>query len=109
MAYPDFKSYIKDKYYNEITCAISDYVNKTHDGTGFHALNVVSLCDQEVENVDIKSMRCLDAEQDDMVVMRLGVTADIVTLGLGTNRYEADRKTQWFTVNCQQTIQKKLI
>ncbi len=98
MAYADFKSYIQDKYADYLLKQVSDFVNQNHDGQGFHTLNVLSICDQEVDHLSVKSIRCTDMP-DPFVKIAVNLTADIVTLGLGTKRYEAERKTRWFTVN----------
>lgn len=95
--YSDFKSYIQDKYAVYLLRQISDFVNKNHDGQGFHTLNVLSICDQKVDNLSVKSLRCTDMP-DPFVKIAVNLTADIVTMGLGTKKYEADRKTRWFTV-----------
>lgn len=57
-------------------------------------MNVLSVCDQEVDNLMVKSIRCTD--MPDPFIKN--VTADIIMLGLGKKKYEADRKTRWFTV-----------
>ncbi|KSV58132.1 helix-turn-helix domain-containing protein [Acetivibrio ethanolgignens] len=95
--YSDFKSYIQDKYAAYLLRQVSDYVNKNHDGQGFHTLNVLSICDQKVDNLSVKSLRCTDMP-DPFVKIAVNLTADIITMGLGTKKYEADRKTRWFTV-----------
>lgn len=97
MAYADFKSYIQDKYANYLLGQVSDFVNKNHDGQGFHSLNVLSICDQKVDHLSVKSLRCTDMP-DPFVKIAVNLTADIVTMGLGKKEYEADRKTRWFTV-----------
>lgn len=56
MAYQDFKSYIADKHKDLLHREISDYVKKHHDGLGFHGHNVMSLCDERIENIDVKSL-----------------------------------------------------
>ncbi len=95
--YADFKSYIQDKYADYLLKQVSDFVNKNHDGQGFHTLNVLSICDQKVENLLVRSLRCTDMP-DPFVKIEVNLTADIVMMGLGTQKYEADRKTRWFTV-----------
>lgn len=95
--YADFKSYIQDKYSDRLTTFIGEFINKMHDGIGFHSLNVLSVCDQKAENVVIKRMCCHD-DIGPMIRMDIHCTADIVTLSLGKNKSEADRKTKWFTV-----------
>lgn len=97
MAYADFKSYIQDKYADYLLGQVSDFVNKNHDGQGFHSLNVLSICAQKVDNLSVKSLRCTDMP-DPFVKIAVNLTADIVTMGLGKKEYEADRKTRWFTV-----------
>ncbi len=98
MAYQDFKSYIADKYMDLLHREISDYVGAHHDGIGFHGHNVLSLCEQRIENIDVKSIRCVD-QPDPFVKIDVNVTADIVMEGLGTSKYDADRKTKWFTIH----------
>lgn len=97
MAYTDFKSYIQDKYGLQLTTDIEEFVNLKHDGIGFHSYNVLSVCDQKVENVKVKYMVCHD-DLGPMIRMDIHCEADLVTLSLGTNKTEADRKTKWFTV-----------
>lgn len=95
--YADFKSYIQDKYSDRLTTSIGEFINQKHDGLGFHAFNVLSVCDQKAENVIIKSMRCHD-DIGPIIRMDIHCNADIVILSLGKNKAEADRKTKWFTV-----------
>ncbi len=97
MAYADFKSYIQVKHSEYLQEKVSDFVNKYHDGQGFHTLNVISICDQKVDNLVVKSIRCTDMP-DPFIKIEVNLTADIVMMGLGTKTYEADRKTRWFTV-----------
>lgn len=97
MAYTDFKTYIQDKFADYLLKQVSAFVNEYHDGIGFHTLNVLSVCDQEVDNLMVKSIRCTDMP-DPFIKIEINVTADIIMLGLGKKKYEADRKTRWFTV-----------
>ena len=61
MAYSDFKSYIQANYADLLHREISKFVNERYDDLGFHSLNVLSLCEQQVENIEVKSLRCSDA------------------------------------------------
>ena len=103
MAYTDFKSYLQANYINILEQEISSFVNQSHDGMGFHSINVLSLCEQKIENVDIKTLICHD-DVGPLIKIEINLSADIVLLGLGTKKYEADRKTRWFTI----TVQAKL-
>ncbi|WP_037350488.1 hypothetical protein [Selenomonas sp. oral taxon 137] len=103
MAYTDFKSYLQANYINILEQEISAFVNQSHDGMGFHSINVLSLCKQKVENVEIKTLICHD-DVGPLIKIEINLLADIVLLGLGTEKYEADRKTRWFTI----TVQAKL-
>lgn len=107
MAYQDFKSYIADKHKELLYREISDYVKHHHDGLGFHGHNVMSLCDERIENIDVKSLRCVDAP-DPFVKIDVNATADIVMEGLGTSKYDADRKTRWFTVHVEASLRNGL-
>ena len=60
MAYKDFKSYIQANYKQLLTEKIRDFVNKNHDGLGFHSFGVLSLLDQKVENLEVRSLTCHD-------------------------------------------------
>ena len=73
MAYQDFKSYIADKYMDLLYREISDYVGAHHDGIGFHGHSVLSLCEQRVENIEVKSLRCV-AQPDPFVKIDVNVT-----------------------------------
>lgn len=107
MAYQDFKSYIADKYMDLLHREISDYVEAHHDGIGFHGHSVLTLCEQRVENIEVKSLRCVD-QPDPFVKIDVNVTADIVMEGLGTSKYDADRKTKWFTVHLDASLRNGL-
>ena len=107
MAYQDFKSYIVDKHKELLYREISDYVKHHHDGLGFHGHNVMSLCDERIENIDVKSLRCVDAP-DPFVKIDVNATADIVMEGLGTSKYDADRKRRWFTVHVEASLRNGL-
>ena len=96
--YPDFKSYIQANYEKYLKEQVFNFMQNNHDGLGFHSLNVLSVCDQEVDNLEVKSLRCTDLP-DPYIKIEVNLTADIVMLGLGTQKYEADRKKRWFTVS----------
>lgn len=107
MGYPDFKSYIQDKLGDLLKTQIAAFVNENHDAHGFHSVNVLSLCNQEVDNVTVMSLRCTNKPGMN-VEIAVNLTADIVTLGLGAKRYEADRKQRWFTVRLTALIRDGL-
>ncbi len=95
--YPDLKSYLQANYLDLMQQAVQRFVDSSYDGSGFHSINVLSLCSHEVQNLEVKALTCHD-DIGPRVKMDVGVSADIVELGLGTKRYEADRKHRWFTV-----------
>ncbi len=95
--YPDLKSYLQANYLDVLKGAIQEFVDKSYDGSSFHSINVLSLCRHEIENPVVKALTCHD-DIGPRVKMDVGVEADIVELGLGAKRYEADRKKRWFTV-----------
>lgn len=95
--YPDLKSYLQVNYADTLKQAIQRFVDDSYDGNGFHRINVLSLCKHDVGNLEVKALTCHD-DIGPRVKMDVGVAADIVDLGLGTKRYEADRKRRWFTV-----------
>lgn len=95
--YPDLKSYLQANYIELFTGEIQKFVDGNYDGSGFHSINVLSLLKHEIENVEVKALTCHD-DIGPRVKMNVGLSADIVDLGLGTKAYEAARKTRWFTV-----------
>ena len=99
MAYSDFKSYIQDKYCDLLTSAIQEFVDKHHDGIGFHGFNALSITEQKIENVEVKSLVCHDEGIGDLLRMEVRTAADIVEMSLGTKEIEAGRKTRWFIVH----------
>lgn len=99
MAYTDFKSYFQDKYSDMLAEAIQAFVNKHHDGIGFHAINVLSITDQKVENIEVKSLLCHEDGIGDLLYMEVRTAAVIVEMSLGTKAIEAGRKTIWFIVH----------
>lgn len=96
--YNDLKSYIQAKHGGYLNEMVTAFVNDNHDGRGFHSFGVLSICRQEVDNLSIKSVKCNDMPGP-FVKVDVNLTADIVMLGLGSKKYEADRKTRWFTVH----------
>ena len=68
---------------------------------------MLSLCEQAVENIVVKSLRCFDA-RGSVFKMDVNLTADIVTMGLGSKKQEADRKEKWFTVHLKAVIRDNL-
>ena len=90
-----------------MTKSIGEFINQKHDGIGFHSYNVLSVCDQRVENVKIKYMVCHD-DIGSMIRMDIHCEADLVTMSLGTNKTVADRKTTWFTVFAQAVLENGL-
>lgn len=105
--YVDFKSYIQANYEELLKEEISKFVDKYHDGLGFHSINVISLCDQKIENIKVKSITCHD-DIGPLIRVNIHASADIVSMGLGSSKYEADRKTRWFTVNMQAVLKNGL-
>lgn len=106
--YNDFKSYIQSNYAEYLSRVVFTFVNEKHDGLGFHSYSVLSLCKQEIENLSVKSLRCNDMPGP-FVKIDVNLTADIVMLGLGTKKYEADRKTRWFTVHIVANINNGMV
>jgi len=107
LAYKDFKSYIQANYKDLLKEEILKYVNRSHDGLGFHHINVLSLCNQDIENVTVRTLTCHD-DIGPLIKIDVHASADIVTKGLGTSNYDADRKTRWFTVYLKATLQDGL-
>lgn len=101
--YSDFKSYIRANFGEYLKQELLRFVEENHDGQGFHSINVLSLCKQEVDSLDIKSLKCNDLPGQ-FVKIDVNLTADIVMLGLGTKKYEANRKTRWFTVHLKANL-----
>lgn len=98
--YPDLKSYLQANYIELFTSEIQKFVDGNYDGNGFHSINVLSLLKHKIENVEVKALNCHD-DIGPRVKMDVGLSADIVDMGLGTKEYEADRKTRWFKVFIQ--------
>ncbi len=98
MRYPDFKTYIQDKYCVLLQKEIAAFVKDCHDGIGFHSHSVLSVCEEKVDNVEVHSVVCHEA-LGDLITMDINVIADIVAMGLGKKSYEADRKRRLFTVH----------
>ena len=107
MAYKDFKSYIQAHYAENICAEISKFVNKHHDAHGFHSFNAFSLCEQGVENIQIKAMHCHD-DIGPRITMDIHCTADIVMYSLGSRKTVADRRTKWFTVYAKAVLRQGL-
>ena len=107
MAYADFKSYIQDHYSGLLTAEITKYVEQNHDANGFHSINVLSLCDQKVDNVQVQTMLCRE-DIDAYILMEIHCSADIVMMGLGKSEYEASRKKGWFTVRMRALLRDGL-
>ena len=99
MGYADFKSYIQDKYCDILTTTIQEFVEKHHDGIGFHEYNVLSIVKQKVENIEIKSLLCYEEGIGELIRMEVGVSADVVEMCLGTKDSEASRKSRWFILH----------
>ena len=106
--YPDLKSYLQENYIELFTSEIQKFVDGNFDGGGFHSINVLSLLKHKIENVEVKALTCHDAPGP-IVKMDVGLSADIVELGLGTKEYEADRKCRWFTVYLQGILRDGLV
>ena len=98
--YPDLKSYLQVNYIKLFTDEIQKFVDGNYDGNGFHNINVLSLLKHKIDNVEVKALTCHD-DIGPRVKMDVGLAADIVELGLGTKKYEADRKTRWFKIYIQ--------
>lgn len=99
MVYTDFKSYIQDKYEELLVKAVQEFVNQHHDGIGFHGFNVLSLADQMIENLEVKSIMCHEEGIGDLLNIDVRCSADIVEMSLGTKQIRAGVKTRWFIVH----------
>lgn len=62
----------------------------------------------KIENVEVKVLICHDAPGP-IVKIDVGLSADIVELGLSMKEYEADRKIRWFTVYLQGLLRDGLV
>lgn len=98
--YPDLKTYIQVNYKEMLEKEVLKLVDKSYDGLGFHSINVLSLSNYEVQNLEVKTICCHD-DIGPRVKIDISVSADIVELALGLKRIEANRKTRWFTVIIQ--------
>lgn len=107
MAYKSFKEYIEVNYNDLLRTEIEGYVQKHHDGQGFHSLNVLSLLRQNVENLQVMSLSCR-SDAGPRIEIDAHVKAVIVSKGLGTSDYVADRKTRWFTVYMKAVLRNGL-
>lgn len=105
--YKDFKSYIQANYEKNLNQEILKFVKKSYDGLGFHSINVTSLCENKIENVNINFITCRD-DIGPLIQIDIHVSAEVVALGLGTTKYDADRKTRWFTVYVQAVLKDGL-
>lgn len=97
--YRDFKSYIQKNYYDDLSRGLQVYVDDFHDGIGFHGINVLSITEQKVDNIEVKSLLCRDEGLGDLIRMEARVSADIIEMSMGTKAVEAARKTRWFIVH----------
>ena len=95
--YTDLKSYLYAKHKELLEHAVQNYIDKHLDGRGFHNLNILSLTTYELDNFEIKSVRCKD-ELGDLINIDVIISVDVIENGLGTKKYEADRKNRWFIV-----------
>ncbi|MCI9076752.1 MAG: hypothetical protein HFH10_13375 [Dorea sp.] len=101
--YPDLKSYIQANYEELLISEVQKFVNKSYDGNGFHSINVLSLCKNVIDNLIVETLSCHD-DIGPRIKVDIIVSADIVELGLGTKRYEVDRRTRWFIIHIQANI-----
>lgn len=106
--YNDFKSFIQTNFEDYLKKELTRFINENHDGLGFHSFNVLSICRQEVDNLEVKSIRCSD-DIGPFIKVDVTLTADIILLGLGTKKYEADRKKRWFTVHIVARIGNSMV
>lgn len=81
MSYKSFKEYIEINYGDQLQEQVSQYVKNHHDGQGFHSLNVLSLLDQKIENLQIMSLSCR-SDVGPRIEIDVHVKALIVTKGL---------------------------
>ena len=96
MAYADFKSYFQDKYSDMLAEAIQSFVNKHHDGIGFHGINVLSIADQKVENIEVKSLVCHEDGIGDLLRMEVRTES-----GYQSNRSWSKNQMVYCARNCR--------
>ena len=92
--YPDLKRYFQLNYKDFLKDAVQKFVDKSYDGNGFHSINVLSLCKHEIDNLEVKTLCCHD-DIGPRVKIDISVSADIVELGLGTKKIEAENFYQY--------------
>lgn len=95
--YNDFKSYIQATYKKLLEKAVSDYIAVPNTGYGYCSFSSMSVCRQHVENLEVKTVCCHD-DMGPLIKIDVNLTADIVTDGIGTRRYDVDRQRKWYTV-----------
>ena len=105
--YSDFKSYIQDKQAELLLKEVSEYVNESQDNLGDRSINELLICNQHVENIEVKSLNCRGTGIS-IVDIDVNVTADIVTDNRGSLNLDTERKTKWFTVHEKTRITDKL-
>lgn len=106
-SYASLKEYFEVNFEDLLQNKLKKYIDENLDGNGFHEFNVYSLAKYEIDNFEIKSIRCFDQPYD-LIKIRIIVSADVIQLGLGTSRYEADRRNHWFTIDAKGDLGKHL-
>ena len=99
-SYASLKEYFEVNFEDLLQNKLKKYIDENLDGNGFHEFNVYSLAKYEIDNFEIKSIRCFDQPYD-LIKIRIIASADVIQLGLGTNRYEVDRRNHWFTIDAK--------
>ena len=94
--YSSLSEYLQDLYYDNFFDAIKEHITK-RGRNGFSSYTLLDVNDVELDDIHIRSVRA-SASDSEFVDFVAAVEADIVLKGLGRRDYDADSKTEWFSV-----------
>lgn len=95
--YSSLADYIQDAYYDEFFGSIRKYIRESgHSGYSSGSF-LISLSEVELDDIRIRSVKAF-ASDSEFVNFVAAVEANIVLKGLGRRDYDADSKTEWFSV-----------
>lgn len=104
--YNSLKEYIQIKFYDLLVEHVTNYANRKYGSLGYGNLNLLSICKKKVDDLKVSSIQCRLIAGSHIHVI-LGVSACLVTSGLGKEQYAVDRKPYWFSVQFDVNIQEK--
>lgn len=96
--YKSFEEYIQENYYEELFNTIKEHICSDKEGHGYRSYNILEALYTEPDDIHVRKVY-FRSSNSSIVDFDAAVEVDIILKGLGKSDYEADMKTEWYTVS----------